>query len=361
MLMIIIAFLSFLGLIVLHELGHFILAKKFGVKVEEFGIGYPPRLFGKKIGETIYSLNLLPFGAFVRIYGESEEIKDADNQRSFGAKPIWQRALIVLGGVMSFWIVSIILLSIVMALGAPTVIGDEDSQNLVNPKVQITAVASGSPAEIAGLKVGDTVRQFSVSGQNFTINKVAELQSLIEQNKGKEVVLTVERGKETLQEKATPRISPPEGQGPMGVALIRTALKSFPWYRAPFEGIIATANLTASVFIGWGQALKNVFIGKPTGVQLVGPVGIFSLFAQVSQLGIVYFLQFIAIISVYLAVFNILPIPAVDGGKILFLIIEKIRKKPVPPKIEQNISSVFFILLLAMMIWVTVKDVIHLF
>ena len=145
---IIIAFISLVGLIVLHELGHFLLAKKFGVKVEEFGIGYPPRLFGKKIGETIYSLNLLPFGAFVKIYGQEERI---DDSRSFSSKPFYQKALIVLGGVVVFWIVAAILLSIVMGTGVPSMIDDNQTGVLRDPKVQIISIAYGSPAEQAEL------------------------------------------------------------------------------------------------------------------------------------------------------------------------------------------------------------------
>src|SRR4030042_6402817 len=135
---IIIVFISFVILVILHEFGHFILAKIFGVKVEEFGLGYPPRLLGKKFGETIYSINLLPLGGFVKIYGQEERI---DNPRSFTTKPFWQRALIILGGIISFWVVSAILLSIVMAIGAPTAIEDEENGGMVNPKVQIIAIS----------------------------------------------------------------------------------------------------------------------------------------------------------------------------------------------------------------------------
>ncbi len=356
---IIIAFISLIGLIILHEFGHFILAKKFGVKVEEFGIGLPPRIFGKKIGKTLYSLNLLPLGGFVKLYGEVDQEKK--EQWSFSQKPIWQRALIVLGGVLTFWLISAILLSIVMGLGAPTVISDEENGNLVEPKVQIAAIAPNSPAEKAGIKPGDTIKKFSIFNFQFSINKVRELQELTEKYKGEEITLTIERGKEIFEVSLIPRISPPEGEGAMGVALVRTAIKFYPWYQAPWQGILATGNLTVAVIQGWVGALGNIFRGLPTGAQLMGPVGIFSLFTQVSQLGIVYFLQFIAIISIYIALFNILPIPVVDGGKLLFLGIEKVRGKALNQKIEQNINAIFFTLLIALLIWVTIKDITRLF
>jgi len=371
---IIVAFISLIGLTVIHELGHFILAKRFGVKVEEFGIGYPPRLFGKKFGETIYSINLLPFGAFVKIYGEEGGGDEADassstfanarvieNYRSFSQKPIWQRMLIVLGGVLSFWIVSILLLSLVMGLGAPTAISDEENGSLRDAKVQIAAIASGSPAEKAGIKPGDTIKQLTINNQQLTINKVKEVQELTERYKGEEVTLTIKRGKEIFDVSLVPRINPPSGEGAMGVALVRTAIKSYPWWQSGWQGVKATFNLTLAVIEGWSGAIKNIIKGESSGVQLMGPVGIFSLFNQAGQMGVNYFLQFIAVISVYIALFNILPIPAVDGGKLLFLIIEAIRKKPISPKIEQNITTFFFALLIMMMIWVTIKDISRIF
>jgi len=355
---IIIAFISLIALMVLHEFGHFILAKKFGVKVEEFGLGYPPRILGKKIGETLYSLNLLPFGAFIKIYGEIERIK---SPRSFTGRPFWQRALIILGGVISFWVISAILLSIVMGLGMPSIIEDEQDHNLINPKVQIASIVPDSPAEKAGLKVGDSIIKFQITNYQIPITKVAEVQDLTNKSKGREVTLTIQRGKEVFDINLVPRISPPSGEGPMGITLVRTALKSYPWYIAPIEGIKETVNLTIMVLEGWGQALINLIQKKPTGVELMGPVGIFNLFTQVSRLGLTYFLQFVAVISIFVALFNLIPIPVTDGGKLFILFIEKIRGKALNQKIEQNLDIVFFALLIALMIWVTIKDIARLF
>jgi len=355
---ILITFISLIGLIVLHELGHFILAKKFGVKVEEFGVGLPPRIFGKKIGETVYSLNLLPFGAFVKILGEEERI---DDPRSFNKKPIWQRASILLAGCLSFWIVSAVLLSVVMNLGVPRAISDDVSQTLNIPKVQIMTVSPGSPAETAGLRAGDTIREFKIQNSKFEIKKVKEVIELTEANKGKEITLTIERGKEIFEVNLVPRALPPQREGPIGIALSRIIVESYSWYQAIPKGILATGNLTFLIIQGWFGAIKNFFLGLPTGVQIMGPVGIFSLTAQISQLGVNYFLQFIATLSIYIALFNLLPIPAVDGGRLLFLGIEKIFKKPIPQKIEQRIGALCFSLLILLMIWVTIKDITKLF
>jgi len=379
---IIIVFLSLIGLMVIHEFGHFVIAKKCGVKVEEFGIGYPPRIIGKKIGQTLYSLNLLPFGAFVKIQGEEGGIESA---QSFSQKPIWQRASIVIGGVASFWLISAILLSVVFGIGTFQAISDDEQ--VANPKVQIIAVAPDSPAEAAGIKVGDTIKKFSIpellqteangeeeslfsspSGTHemdvqFSINKVKEVQEFTEKYKGKEIVLTIERGREIFEASLVPRISPPEGEGAMGVGLTRITEKSYPWYQAPIKGIEATLKMTGAIVEGLAQVFGNLIQGKglPAGAQLMGPIGIGSLMTQFAKLGVNYYLQFIAMISIYLAIFNILPIPALDGGKLLFLAIEKVRRKPVSPKIEQNITGAFFTFLVALMIWVTIKDIIRLF
>src|SRR3989344_4741740 len=179
------AFIGLVGLMVIHEFGHFILAKKFGIKVEEFGIGYPPRLFGKKIGETVYSVNLLPFGAFVKVYGEQGGIED---YHSFSGKPMWQRLAIVFGGVISFWVAAAIILGIVAGVwGLPAAVADDENQRLADPKVQIIGVSPNSPAESSGLKVGDSIIGFG---------KVKDFQGFIGANKGEEISLSIKRGSE---------------------------------------------------------------------------------------------------------------------------------------------------------------------
>ena len=351
MFQIIIAILVFSLLIILHELGHFLLAKKFGVRVEEFGLGLPPRLFGKKIGETIFSLNMIPFGGFVRMHGEEENIKDS---RSFTGKPIWQRILIIIAGCVAFWIVAFILLSIVFGMGAPIAISDEENNGLTDIKVQIIAVAVDSPADKAGLEIGDTIKEF---------NKVKEVQEFIEANKGELIILTIKRGREVFDASLIPRIEPPEGEGAIGIALIRRAIRTYSWYQAPIKGILATSSLTVAIIQGWGQILGNITRREPlpAEVKVMGPIGIFDFMGKQLDFGITHFLFFIAIISIYLALFNLLPIPALDGGKLIFLAIEGVRGKPISQKVEQNITGVFFFLLIALIIFVTIKDIARFF
>src|SRR3990167_8553773 len=190
MLTLLIAFFSLIVLMIIHEFGHFIIAKKFGVKVDEFGIGYPPRVLGKKIGETIYSVNLIPLGAFVKIYGEEGGV---DDYRSFANLTIWKRILIVLGGVIAFWIASAIIFSVAFMIGAHIPIGDQDVIGVNTTELKIMTVLENSPADNAGLQIGDEIVKGFSNGSEITINKIVDFQQFIQANKGKPVTLGIER------------------------------------------------------------------------------------------------------------------------------------------------------------------------
>jgi len=351
------ALFCLIALMVIHEFGHFIIAKKFGIRVDEFGIGYPPRIFGKKFGETIYSINLLPLGAFVRIYGEEGGV---DDYRSFTGLAIWKRIMIVLGGVIAFWLAAIIIFSIVFTMGTDIPIGDQDISGLDNPQVKIIFVSQNSPAEISGIKAGDTIVEAKAVGSDaIKINKISDFQNITKDNLGKDISLTINRQGENLILSLTPRLTSPKNEGPAGVALERTAtlIKKYPLYMAPIKGVAYTWEITVNAVKGLYQVFANIFSGKgvPKGAEFAGPLGITIFLARAMDYGIGYFLYFIGAISVFIAIFNLFPIPALDGGKFLFLIIEKIRKKPVSVKVEQNITIVFFILLIAMSIFVTIR------
>jgi len=351
--------ISFLALIVLHELGHYVFARRYGVKVEEFGIGLPPRLLGKKIGETIYSINLIPLGAFVRLEGEEGVVP---GPRSFSGKPLWQRAVIVAAGVVAFWLVAaLIFTGLGMTTGVPSGIGDEDVEGVVNPKVQVLGVSPNSPAREAGIELGDTI----LSIKNLELDtfiepsRVQDIQDFTQENKGMELLLVVERSGESKELSLTPRAEPPQGEGPIGVTLVRTAFLQYPFWEAPLRAVERTAGLTLEILRGLWNLVFNLVAGRgiPSGVEVMGPVGILHLLSNSFSLGIPQFLSFFAVLAIYLAIFNALPIPAVDGGKLLFLGIEAVRKKPVSQAIEQRLSAVVFFLLITLMIWVTIKDI----
>ncbi len=352
---ILIALGSLIVLISLHELGHFLTAKKFGIRVEEFGLGYPPRLFGKKIGETIYSVNLLPFGAFVRIPEQND-----NDPAGFTNKPLWQRMLVIFNGGLSFWLVAMVLFAIVFAIGAPVAISDSET-GFQNISVMVTAVAPNGPAHEAGIKPGDQIREFLIFNDQFLITTVAGFQDLTDQYKGKEVVLTIQRGNEVLEVNLVPREAPPAGQGPIGINLARVGIKAYPWYLAAFEGIKEAFVMTGQVVMAYIDVFARIFHHQPTGLSLMGPVGIVGMLGQGLQIGAVYFLQMIGALAIQAALINFLPIPAFDGGKLLFLGIEAIRRKPVSRKWEERITGFFFILLIVLMIFVSIKDIKGLF
>lgn len=342
-----IALLSLTALMIIHEFGHFIIAKKFGVKVEEFGIGYPPRLAGKKFGETTYSLNLILLGAFVKIFGEEGGI---DDYRSFSNLKIWKRVLIVLGGVIAFWLSAIIVFSVAFSIGVSVPIGDQDVPGITDTRIEILEVQKSSPADLAGLRPKDEIAGF---------DKVNDFQKLVGDNKGKEITLTLKRDGREAKVNLIPRISYPEGQGPAGLVLERFAnlIEKTPWYLAPWRGTIYTGKITLEALNGIYKFFTSIILGRgvPREAQLVGPVGITIFLSRAVDYGLGFFLYFIGSLTVLLAIFNLFPIPALDGGKLLFLMIEKLMKKPVPVKWEQGITILFFILLITMALFVTIK------
>lgn len=355
----------FVFLIVFHEFGHFILAKKFGVKVEEFGIGLPPRLFGKKIGETLYSINLLPFGGFVKIKGSDEKIEEID---SYSEKPIWQRALIILGGILSFWIASFLIFSLVIGIwGLSISVSDEFPGSA---EVQITKVTKNSPAALSGLKMGDKIIGLKIIKEDEfnKMNKVKEVQKFIQVHQGQEIILKVKRKEGIFDFHLIPRVVPPKGEGRIGVSLARIAQIKTPFYKAPIKGFLTTFKMTTQIPIVFGESSKQIFQGeKVEGAEIVGPVGIGVFLGEALERGLNNFLSFVGILSLWLAWINILPLPALDGGRLLFLIIEaslsRKRKKAfeVFQTIEKEITIFFFFLLLLLMILVTIKDIYKLF
>ncbi|MCH8986689.1 site-2 protease family protein, partial [Patescibacteria group bacterium] len=261
-----IAVLSIFILVILHELGHFLFAKKFGIKVEEFGIGIPPRIAGKQWGETMYSLNLLPLGAFVKMKGEQSS---DTSPRSFGSKPVWQRIVIVLGGVASSWLVAIILFTVLVGtVGIPTAISDEEEENVRRSQVFISQVAPNSPAEQAGLMAGDVVLGFGTMSQ---------LQEFVELRRGEEIQFSIQRlgESEPINISVTPRVDVPEGEGATGIALLRIGFLVSPWYKAPIQGTVITGRITLQIFDGFGRLISGQ--EQISIDQFRGPIGIVNI------------------------------------------------------------------------------------
>lgn len=354
----IVAFIVILSVLVLiHELGHYLVAKKLGIKVEEFGFGFPPRVWGFKKGETLYSINLLPVGGFVKLYGEDaagggsikgkvQSSNAKDLKRAFFARPIWQRFLVVIAGVVMNFVLAVILISFVFStqgVGVP-------SNN-----VHITDVLKDSPAAAAGLQKGDTIEY--VNNKKIASNK--DFITIINQNEGKTVQLSVKRGDATQNISLTPRKDFPKGQGPVGVGISDTEIKKYSWYTAPFYGTIEAFKFSWLILTGLGQMIFSLLIqGKqPQGVA--GPVGVAQLTGQAVSYGFTATLWFAALLSINLAVLNVLPIPALDGGRLFFILIEAVTRRKVNPKYEGYAHAAGLIILLGLMALITIFDVVR--
>ncbi len=338
-------------LILGHELGHFIVAKLFGVYVEEFGLGLPPRVFGKKFGETIYSLNLLPIGGFVKLHGETLQEKAQFPERSFSNKSKLARVLISLAGIVMNFFVAFICFAVVYSfIGIPRETGN----------VRITDVAAQTPAQVAGFLVGDIIRKVDTK----EVKSNSDFISSVEEKKGKTIKIEVERVIDgTSQRKVIsviPRASPPEGEGPLGVAISSTEIYFPPIWQRPFVGAyygaIESVNTTKAVVLGLFGVAGDVSKGQvPKGT--VGPFGIFALVEYVSRLGIIPLVNFVGVISINLAIVNLIPFPPLDGSRVLFVGLELIFKKKMLPKIESIIQNAGMVILLLLMLAITAREI----
>ena len=365
-----IVFIVILGLLIfVHELGHFLTARRNGIKSEEFGFGFPPRALGfvksEKTGKfkiiwggrdvrtphTIYSINWIPLGGFVKIKGEKGESMAED---SFAAKSAWVRIKVLAAGVIMNFVLAWALVALVLMIGAPEAI-DSAGGNYPNSKIQISDVISDSPAAAMGIKVGDEILKTQSSEIQF--KNVADVQNYINLNKGEEIGLRIRRGSQILGLKGTPRTDIPEGQGPMGISLAETIVVKYSWYEAVGKGLVTVLELIWAMLAGLFVLIKNVIMGQKAGVEVAGPVGIAVMTKQFTALGFIYVLQFAAILSINLGIINAFPFPALDGGRILFILIEKIKGSPVSQKTEQLFHSIGFLLLILLMLFITFRDV----
>jgi len=350
---ILIIIISIVALIFFHELGHFLVAKKYGVRVEEFGIGIPPRVFGKKIGETLYSLNLIPLGGFVRLYGEDKKI---DDERSFSSKPLYQRALIVFAGVAAFFVIAFLVFSVYSVFGVRTLVTEEEVEKGMydNWEVVVAQIVDDSPADKAGIRPFDVLA--TIDGEKIT--KGSEAVYFLKEKKGEEVEIEVFRGEEKISFSLTPREEYGEGEGPTGLAMAMTTQERFSIYEAPIQGLLMTGETTIMVLHGFGLALRSALtdIPLPEGMDVGGPVAIVDIGTGAFSRGAADYLEFLGMITISLAIINILPIPALDGGRLVFLGIEKIKGGPLPEKVEYGLNGAFLILLLSLMVFITIRD-----
>jgi regulator of sigma E protease len=345
MLTFIIVFLGLSFLILGHEAGHFFAAKLFKLRVDEFGIGFPPRMFAWKRGETEYSVNWLPFGGFVKIAGENDHMDEesrkegetaagpADKSRYFFTRPAWQRALVLFAGVGINFLIGWLFLTIVFAVGS-------------QPILAIQNVDLNSPAAVAGLQAGDVIQQYT---------HVEDFIAYIKAHPNDAVQFTVLRNGDELTFKIQPYIQ--NGTPRIGVALAEGGGERQNILQAAKYGFIASMQVCWLTLKSFYLLITNLFLHASLLEGVVGPVGIFTVAEQASQFGLIYLLQLLGFISLNLAVANLIPFPALDGGRLLFLLIEKVKGSPLSKKIELWANGIGFALLIGIMVLVTIRDV----
>ncbi len=352
----IIAFILILGFLVfVHELGHFLAAKKFNIEVEEFAIGFPPRLFSKKIGETEYALNLIPAGGYVKIVGEDGE--QQDNPRSFSNQAVWKRVIVIIAGVTMNIIAAWALLVLLFMIGAPTEITPDIAEKYVhNRRVVVEEVVPNSPAAEASLQLNDIIT--SVNGTPITY--ITPFQEAVGTT-NKTVEITYTRNNTTYTSILTPQVMQdidPERKI-IGAALAEVGTVRYPPHKAVVAGSISAYSYAHRIVTAFGEIFARLFTGKSVGDSVGGPVAIAVATNDVLDLGFSHVLIFTAILSFNLAIINILPFPALDGGRLVFLIAEKLRGKPSRKEIEGWFHKIGFLLLMLLAIVVTYRDIVR--
>lgn len=338
-------------LIFVHEFGHFLLAKLLGIRVEAFSLGFPPKLFGKKIGETEYRVSVVPLGGYVKLLGENpnDEIPPELEPYSFLHRPLWQRFLVVLAGPGFNFLFAVLALWLTFALsGIPYI------------TTQVGSVKPDSPAARAGLQKGDVVQ--AVSGQ--PVKRWDDLSRLIREADEKPLTLTVKRGDQVLEVRVVPeKMETTDVFGTKVSAVLigiaasdQLVMERVGPIRAFHDGAVFTGNISYLTVLSIYKLLAREMPLKTLG----GPILIAQVAGQQAELGVSHLVQFMAVLSVNLAILNLLPIPILDGGHLFFFTLEAIRRKPLPLKQREVAQAFGLMLILALMVLVFYQDIVRL-
>ena len=361
---IIIFLIILLVLVVSHEWGHFIVAKKAGIRVDEFAFGMKPRIFSIKRGETEYSLNALPIGGYVKIFGENpddESMNGPDSKRSFVNKPKYIQAAVLFAGVAMNFLVAWLLLSVGFMSGLPTSAGSApQGTTLHNQVLTITSVNVGSPAEQAGLKVGDKIREMKTKDDSTETPSTATVQYFVKKHSTEAIQVSFTRGSEAKKAIVTPEINKDTNTPMIGISMDIIGMLKLPVHKALWEGLKLSWNLVVATFSGFYNLIHDGLTGNGNLSAITGPVGIVGVVGDAAEFGFIYLLSFTALISINLAVINLIPFPALDGGRLLFLLIEKIKGSRIKPKIANTINVIGFGLLMILMVVITYHDIVKL-
>ena len=363
--MTIVIFIAVLVLLILvHELGHFLAAKYFKIRVDEFGIGFPPRL--KTLfwwGETRFTLNAIPFGGFVKIFGEDpdeESVEGPEKERSFSNKNRAVQAVVLISGVVFNALLAFVLIFIAFAVGIPTPEGAYGSEHIKDPRVVVVKVMEDSPAYGAGIELGDVLIKVSHSEEFKYIDRPEDLPGFLETKVGEEVVILYQRDGEEMEIKVVPEEGD-DGMVVIGVGMSVIGMMSFPVHIAFVEAFKYTVQLIGVIAVELVRFLGNIITGGADFSQVAGPVGIVGMVGDAWSTGFVFLLYFTAIISLHLTIINLFPFPALDGGRLLFVAIEAVIRRTINPQVANALNGLGFILLIMLMIAVTVSDVVRIF
>ncbi|MEA1910016.1 MAG: site-2 protease family protein [Patescibacteria group bacterium] len=360
MIVAIIGFILIFSLVVLvHELGHYYFARKAGVKVEEFGFGLPPRIWGKKKGDTIISINWIPFGGFVRLYGEGDEFEDKKD--AFVNKRPGQKLWVVLGGVIMNFALGFFAIMLGFWLGVPPLVTApeayvKDASNIQSSVIVLDVVENSAAYDI-GIEPGDAI--LSINGVNLvdTVDLTKNLPKAV----GAKVDMLIERSGEGMSLSVNLKAND-EGKAELGVFADRNVEKvSYVWWKVPWFAMQETGRIIWVVFLAVAGLLAQIFSTASIPQELSGPVGIAKITADVISLGWLRVWQFIIFLSINLGMINLVPFPGLDGGRAVFAFLELIRGgKRVPGYVEQTVNTIGFMLLILLLVVVTYKDIIRL-
>jgi regulator of sigma E protease len=364
----IILFIIILAILILtHEVGHFVTAKLAKIRVDEFGLGLPPKIWGIKKGETTYSINWLPLGGFVKIFGEDpneENTTGPDSAHSFVNRPKWIQAIVLVAGVTLNLVLAWLLISINLGIGMPVGLdGLPQGLKIQNESLSVVNVLKDSPAAKAGLEVGDQLISLSADGEKINNLTVETVHDFTKKFPGEPVRVEYHRSQDPTNSfiSVTPKLGVTGDGAAIGIATQKIGIVSTTWWQAPIYGLVFTYHLIVNTFLSFETFFSNLFTeGRGALGAIAGPIGIYSLVSDASRLGFVYLLNFTALISINLAILNLLPFPALDGGRLLFVIIEAVIRRPINPKVANTLNMIGFALLLLLMAVIAVSDVMKL-
>jgi len=366
--MTIIIFLIVLAvLIFVHELGHFLLARWNGIRVDAFKIGFGPKIFAWKRGETEYGLNLIPFGGFVKIHGENpddDSINGPDKERSFVHKNRWRQASVLVAGVFFNFLFAWLIYVVVFNIGVTaTKDGFEQyTKYFTNNRIMITSISPGSPAELAGLKMGDVISNVKLNSAvpaTSTLNIVG-IQDTINASQGNVVMFSFIRNEVPNTVSVLPKSGIITDKYAIGIAMQDVADLKLPFFTSIYEGVHYTYVMIRDTIVGLYTFVTNIFRGTANFSDVTGPVGIAGIVGNAAELGLTYLLMITALISINLGVINLIPFPALDGGRTLFVAIEGITRRRIPVKFFNIVNIIGFSLLMLLMVVVTYKDILKL-